>query len=87
MRTLSQMVGEEIVALVPFLDRVKLQRLKLLAIEPNGLWVESSKFTSGFMRTIRAQRAPKSLVLFFPFNQITFVMSSIEVPAALDDGE
>ncbi len=86
MRTLSQMVGEDIVALVPFLDRVKLQRLKLLAIEPSGLWVESSKFTSGFMRTIKAQRAPKSLVVFFPFNQITLIMSSIEVPAVLDDG-
>ncbi len=87
MKTLSQMLGEEIVALVPFLDRVKLQRVKLLAVEPNGLWLESSKFTSSFLRTIRAQRAPKSLVVFFPFNQITLIMSSIEVPTVLNDAE
>jgi hypothetical protein len=37
MPMLEEMVGQEIVALIPFFDRVKLQSLKLHGVETGGI--------------------------------------------------
>ena len=85
MKMLSEMVGEEIVASIPFLHQTAWQSLKLLAVEPNGLWVQSHKFNDDMMRALKVQAAPKTAVFFIPFHQIKFIMSSLDSPSLRDD--
>ena len=85
MKTLSEMVGEEIIASVPFLHQTEWQNLKLLAVEPNGLWVENYRFNQNLMKAFKVQATPKTAVFFIPFHQIRFIMSSLEAPSLRED--
>jgi hypothetical protein len=84
MKTLPEMVGDNILALVPMIDP-KPQVLKLLAVEPSGLWIESHEFTQGLMKLLKVQAAPKTAILFIPFHQITLIMASHDSPSLREE--
>ena len=81
MPELSKMVGETIVAIVPMISKTKLQRIKLLGVENGGLWIESQSVTEMALGISNAQAAPKTLVLFLPWHQITVILSSADYPS------
>ncbi len=81
MPDLKSLVGETILAMVPMLDRVEFQELKLHGVEDGGLWVESQKLTNQFLQKIGSPAAPRTAVLFLPFHEIRLVLSSVDVPA------
>lgn len=81
MKTLSQMVGEEIIASIPSMHQTVLQQPKLLAVEHSALWVESDKLTQTMLTALKVQAAPKTAIFFIPFHEIRFIMASADYPS------
>ena len=77
----SQMIGQNIRAIIPYFGGTTLEIVTLHGVETGGLWLESQKATNDFLTKIGAQTAPKTLVFFVPYNQITFVLGSVETPS------
>jgi hypothetical protein len=85
MPDLRSMIGDDIIALMPLWDKLKLQEVKLLGVEEGGVWIESQKFTDQFLDKIQVSSAPKSMVFFMPFAQISFIAASVVQPAPGDE--
>jgi hypothetical protein len=81
MPSLNELVGKTIVALVPFIHREIIQVLTLHGVEPGGIWVESQTLTDLFLAKLGRSAAPKTAIFFLPFQQIVFVLGSIDVPS------
>jgi hypothetical protein len=81
MQTLNELVGQTITALVPFIDRTVMQKLTLHGVETGGIWVESQTLTDLFLGRIGVSASPKTAIFFLPYQQIVFVLGSIDVPA------
>jgi hypothetical protein len=81
MLNLTEMVGQVIVAHIPRLHPTLFQEVRLHGVEVGGIWIESQMMTNTFFATAGYSASPKTLVFFFPYNQIGFVMSSIEGPS------
>lgn len=80
MPRLDELVGQVILARVSMFDAKVCQVFKLHAVEPSGLWVENQKLTDRFLTQIGVASSPKALVLFLPFQQIDFVLGSVDAP-------
>jgi hypothetical protein len=86
MPSLREMVGQSITALVPMIDNVKLQELKLHGVEDGGVWVESQYLINVLLSSLGVAAAPKTVIFFLPFHQISFVLGSLNVPALSEKG-
>lgn len=80
-KRLDDLVGQDIVALVPVLDSRVLQPLKLLAVENAGIWVESPQTNQDILSEIGATMTPNSMTFFLPFAQISYILGSRDVPS------
>jgi hypothetical protein len=81
MPELQNLIGQTILALVPSIHGTDLQKLKLHGVENGGLWIESQELTNVFLSRVGAQTAPKTMVFFLPYHQISFVLGSLDVPS------
>jgi hypothetical protein len=81
MPELQKMIGQTIVASVPAIGGVKLQKLKLHGVESGGLWVESQTVTNALLTRVGVSAAPKTMIFFLPFHQISFLIESLNVPS------
>jgi hypothetical protein len=81
----QDLIGKEIIALVPIFHKTLLQKMKLINVEPIGLWVESRTISDLMLKKIGFTYSPKSVVFFLPFHQITFVLESLDVPYISDE--
>jgi hypothetical protein len=77
----SDFVGQTIVLLVPRFNGNTVVYCKLLGVEESGVWVESQTVTNMLLQALKAQTAPKSLVWFFPYHEISFAAASTDAPA------
>ncbi len=85
MPMLEEMVGQEIVALIPFFDRVKLQSLKFHGVETGGIWVESQRITEQMLKKAGVTMAPKTVLFFLPiYLACLSVMSSLRTTSFVD---
>lgn len=80
MTSLKDLIGTEIVALVPALNPKMWSKLKLLNVEAAGIWVEDRKFLEQALRYAGITASPKTTVFFLPFSQIVYVLGSEDVP-------
>jgi hypothetical protein len=78
--SLTDLIGKEIVALIPFLDSKELQKVKLINVETSGLWVESKALQEWAVEGTHHAVTPKTAVVFLPFSQIVAVIDSLDVP-------
>jgi hypothetical protein len=78
--SLTELIGKEIVALVPFIDAKTLQKFKLINVETSGLWLESKKIHEWAIKGTGRTVTPKTAVIFLPFSQIVAVIDSLDVP-------
>ncbi len=76
---LSDFVGKQITILIPHFDPKQYHRVILHGVEAGGIWIESQEFTNEVLGT--HERAPKTLVLFVPYNQIAYAVGSISEPS------
>ena len=78
---LKSLVGENVLALIPRIDASVYQKVKLLGVESGGIWIESQHTTNQLLRFLGVQTAPKTLVIFFPYHEVAFVLSRLDVPS------
>jgi hypothetical protein len=75
--TLSELVGSEIIlellnpVVRPKSKRDKTQKVRLAAVEPAGIWVESPEITNILLEPTGAM--PQTPIWFFPFSQVRYV--------------
>jgi len=79
--SLDEMAGQEIIALVPLIDKIKLQKLKLHGVEAGGIGVESQSMSELLMQATGVNKKKKTALFFLPFSQIVFVTASLDAPA------
>ncbi len=75
---LADLVGNTIHMLIPRMDPVKYQKVKLLGVEPGGVWIESQDITNAVLRHFGMSSAPTTLVLFLPYHEIGFAVASVD---------
>jgi hypothetical protein len=75
---LHDMIGETITALIPVLDGKIMQQVILHGVEQGGIWVESQNLTNDFLSQVGASTAPKTMIIFFPYHQISYVFGSVD---------
>jgi len=77
---LEGLVGQTVAMLVPVFDS-KAVDVKIHAIEPSGLWVESQLMIERMFATIGRKSGAATPLFFLPFSSIAFVMASIALPS------
>ncbi|MGH2509813.1 MAG: hypothetical protein ACRDHZ_20735 [Ktedonobacteraceae bacterium] len=80
----SELIGREILILIPKIHQVELQKVNLVGVEAGGIWIESQAAMIVILRTFKQSSSPKTLVFFFPYHEITFAMVGID-KLALDE--
>jgi hypothetical protein len=85
MPSLNELVGQTITALVPVFHTEIFQKFKLHGVEAGGVWVEHQETVNNILARVKVSASPKTPVFFLPYDQITFVLGSIDVPALCDD--
>jgi hypothetical protein len=81
---LSDYIGQEIVLLIPIIDPLKFQKVKLLGVETGGIWIESQTLLNVILKQLGQQSALMSVAHFFPYHEVRFGFVSIE-GAALNE--
>lgn len=76
----SDFVGQVIVLLVPRFSS-SIVYAKLLGVEDNGIWVESQAVTNAVLQALKVPTAPKSVLWFFPYHEISFAAVSTDGPS------
>jgi hypothetical protein len=77
MRSLKEMVGENILACIPSISSELLVSLRLHGVTRHGIWVESQAFTDAMLRKFNAAASTTTLLLFIPFQRIDFILDAI----------
>jgi len=77
MKSLSELVGQEILIVIPFVHQTNLQVVKLLSVEASGIWIQNEQITQGFLANLKLHAA-KTPIFFVPFAQIRYVMDASE---------
>lgn len=80
-KTLKELEGSVIAAIVPLFHPTQLQELLLHKVEDAGIWVESQAAMEMAFKQFGATHSARTLVFFLPWQQITFVMGKLDVPA------
>jgi hypothetical protein len=78
MKLLRDMIGEEIIANVPSMDREILQVLRLHGVEEGGIWVESENLTQRILAKLDYVASSKAPLFFLPFHEIRFALQSTD---------
>lgn len=81
MRDLQSLVGSEISVLIPSLDPKIFQRVRLHGVELSGIWIESQTFTEFILTQLHTATAPKTLILFLPWHQVSVILGSADGPS------
>jgi hypothetical protein len=80
-KSLTEMIGDLIVARIPVLDKENKIVVRLRKVEQSGIWVESQAFNESTLEEYGMPVSVTSLLLFIPFSGIDYILSSIETIA------
>ncbi len=75
---LKELVGKLVVMRIPALDQNDLVFVKLLRLEPVGLWIESHRYNAEMLERFDMPVSSTTLIQFVPFAAISYIVSSIE---------
>ena len=78
MKHFREMIGEEMIGLVPMIDPQIFQVLILHGVEEGGLWVESPTLTTVMLTQLKQASSSKTPLFFVPFHEIKFLIQSTE---------
>ena len=71
-------IGQKVSLIMPFMDKTTFQPVTIHGIDVGGLWIECDNLTEMWMEVLKVQTAPRTLIFFVPYHEITLGMSSIE---------
>jgi hypothetical protein len=80
-KSLTEMIGDLIVARIPVLDEENKIVVRLHKVEQSGIWVESHAFNESMLEEYDMPVSVTSLLLFIPFSGIDYILSSIQTIA------
>lgn len=75
--TLSELIGQEIILKIPFVERDHYQHMKLLGVEAGGIWIESQEMINKVYSAVDIAASERTVVFFFPYHQIEFAMTAV----------
>jgi hypothetical protein len=76
---LRSLIGHRVIVMGPtFLDNDKLESVKLLAVEPAGIWIESHEAVDKIVGRLQKRPSTSGLAFFIPFGQITTIAAGFE---------
>ncbi|MGB9233965.1 MAG: hypothetical protein WCC04_06095 [Terriglobales bacterium] len=78
---LSDYIGQEIVLMIPTIDPVNLQKVKLLGVEAGGVWIESQTLINHILKRVGSATAPRSIAFLYPYHELRFGFVGIAGPA------
>ena len=78
MRSLENMIGEEIIVRIPLLDAERMILVKLHGIELHGIWIESQDFTNQLMEKFHFSSSRTTPIVFVPFVKVDFIIASLD---------
>ncbi len=78
MRSLRSLVGEMVIARIPAINTEEMTRVRLHAVETNGVWIESQEFIEAMMRKCGLATSKTTLLMFVPYQGVHFILSSID---------
>jgi hypothetical protein len=78
---LSDYIGSTVLAVIPGIDKTKVQKIKLHGVEAGGVWIENQSLTNAFLEFLGVSSAPKTLVLFVPYTAIAAIYAALDEPA------
>lgn len=73
MKRLNELIGEEVLVQLDF--STKPEKVKLVALDYGGIWVESSALTQGLLEKLNLQ-AGKTPLVFLPLAQIRYIFQA-----------
>jgi hypothetical protein len=74
--SLKSMVGEIVIARIPFLERKEMLQVKIHGVEVNGIWIENQDFTNRMMKKFGMASSATTLILFVPFHGIKYIVGA-----------
>ncbi len=76
---LSRLIGHQVIVMGPsFIDNDKLESVKLLAVEENGIWIESQEAVDRIIGRLQKRPSASSLAFFVPYGQIVTILAGFE---------
>lgn len=81
----TKLIGKEVLAVVPTIDPILLQKLIIRGVEGGGVWIESQALTNQVLAKLNLPSAPKTPIFFLAFHEMRFVWYAEDVPA-LNEG-
>lgn len=81
MKELKDLVGTQVALLAPTLHRTVMEEVILHGVETAGVWIESQKMINAMLDSSQNTMAPKTLVFFLPWHEVSWIMSAIDVPS------
>jgi hypothetical protein len=77
----ADLIGSEILVLIPKIDPKIYQKVTLRGVEAGGLWLESQDFTNALLQALGAPASEKTPIVFWPYHQIVFAISAVDQPS------
>jgi hypothetical protein len=76
---LSRLIGHQVIVMGPsFIDKDKLESVKLLAVEEAGIWIESQDAVDRVIGRLQKKPSASSLAFFIPYGQIVTILAGLE---------
>lgn len=76
---LRRLIGHRVVVMGPdFVDKEKMQSVKLLAVEEAGIWIESKEAVEKMIGSLQKKASSVGLAFFIPYGQITSIVAGFE---------
>jgi hypothetical protein len=73
----SELVGEEILVLIPLIEPDHYQIVKLIGVEAGGIWIESQEMINRVYSAVDMTSSKRTPAFFFPYHQIDFAMTAV----------
>jgi hypothetical protein len=80
---LRKLIGYQVIVQGPrFLENDQLASVKLLAVEPAGIWIESQEAFARLVGNMAKKPTAAGLAIFIPFSQITTIVAGLDSTAS-----
>lgn len=73
----SELIGKEIIVLIPLIEPDHYQKVRILGVEPGGIWIESQIMINRVYSAVDAVASERTPAFFFPYHQIDFAMTDM----------
>jgi hypothetical protein len=77
MKTLSELIGEEVIISIAFLPPNKPEVVTLHGVENGGIWIGSESMTQTMLDGLQIP-AGRTPIAFLPFVQIRYVLGALD---------